>query len=154
MDYNKGNDLNSLMGDAAGHEDSDDVRTSLMEKALDLQKKQSSRKNSKRNSARESIHRDKMKRQRGQSLLGHAVEVTPENVNDDRVQRSSFAVESTPVNLASAMEEASSDSDGEEGQRKVYTSPFKTDEDERDVSDRDKERPGLNDELVDTDDER
>lgn len=32
--------------------------------------------------------------------------------------------------------------------------PFKTDEDERDVSDSDKERPGLDDELVDTDDER
>lgn len=117
-DYNEGRDLNSLMGDAAGHQDSDDVRTSLMEKTLELQKKRSSRKNSKCNSARESIHRDKMKRQCGQSLLGHAVQVTPENVNDDHVQRSSFAVESTPVNLASAMEEASSESDGEEGQRK------------------------------------
>ena len=90
----------------------------------------------------------------GQALLGHAVEVTPDDVNDDRVQRSSFAVGPTPVNLASVMEQASCESDGEEGQRKIYTGPLKTAKHERDVSDSDKKRPGLDDKLVDTDDER
>ena len=58
------------------------------------------------------------------------------------------------MNLASVMKESSSESNGEEGQKKVYTGPFKTDEEERDSSDNNKERPGPDDELVDTDDER
>ena len=58
------------------------------------------------------------------------------------------------MNLARATDEASSESDGEEGQRKVYTGPLKTAKDKRDVSDSDKKRPGLDDKLVDTDDER
>ena len=101
-----------------------------------MKKKRSSKKKLKRDAAREAIHQDKTKRRRGRSLLGHAVEVTPENTKDKSGQCSMFAVGSNcgPVNLASAMKDADSEGDVEGGHKKAYAVPFKTTEDKRDGS--------------------